>query len=156
MLCMLTAMTACIGDGTHFCLRYSATSRLRLAALDSAKSKLNQPYFWGGKGPYIFDCSGLITWAYRTADSLILLETQEGFSKVAAVNDLYALNILTTDRYRVRRGDIIFITSDSNKSRVPISHCGLFVTWIDSDKFSFINASSHYVKVVTDTFSIFR
>ena len=68
------------------------------------------------------------------------------------MQDLYDYNVLHIDRYQVLPGDIAFITADSNK----ITHGGLFISWIDSDKFRFINASSHYGKVIVDSFSVSR
>lgn len=36
-------------------------------ALDAAKSKVGAQYSWGASGPFSFDCSGLVQWAYRQA-----------------------------------------------------------------------------------------
>jgi cell wall-associated NlpC family hydrolase len=36
-------------------------------AIAKARTKLGQPYLWGGTGPDRFDCSGLTQWAYREA-----------------------------------------------------------------------------------------
>lgn len=36
-------------------------------ALDAAKSKIGAQYSWGASGPFSFDCSGLVQWAYRQA-----------------------------------------------------------------------------------------
>ncbi|TSE00379.1 NlpC/P60 family protein [Skermania sp. ID1734] len=36
-------------------------------ALQAAESKVGAQYVWGGSGPYVFDCSGLVQWAYRQA-----------------------------------------------------------------------------------------
>ncbi|RJO77271.1 NlpC/P60 family protein [Nocardia panacis] len=36
-------------------------------ALDAAKTKVGAMYSWGAAGPYNFDCSGLVQWAYRQA-----------------------------------------------------------------------------------------
>lgn len=44
-----------------------AASGLGQAALNNARSRLGAPYVWGGQGPWGFDCSGLIAWAYRSA-----------------------------------------------------------------------------------------
>jgi cell wall-associated NlpC family hydrolase len=38
-----------------------------LVALRTALEKLGQPYVWGGAGPVVFDCSGLVQWAYAHA-----------------------------------------------------------------------------------------
>ncbi|WP_433662235.1 C40 family peptidase [Nocardia sp. CA-128927] len=36
-------------------------------AFDAARSKLGAPYGSGAAGPDVFDCSGLVQWAYRRA-----------------------------------------------------------------------------------------
>ncbi|MFQ6397026.1 C40 family peptidase [Nocardia sp. KC 131] len=36
-------------------------------AFDAAKTKVGAQYSWGAAGPYSFDCSGLVQWAYRQA-----------------------------------------------------------------------------------------
>nr|WP_245671568.1 NlpC/P60 family protein [Nocardia amamiensis] len=42
----------------------SATGLLALAA---ATTQLGKPYEWGGTGPFSWDCSGLVQWAFRQA-----------------------------------------------------------------------------------------
>ena len=37
------------------------------AAIQWARTRLGDPYVWGGTGPNVFDCSGLVQWAYRHA-----------------------------------------------------------------------------------------
>lgn len=132
--------------------RHPITENLGTLALGLARRKVGKPYLLGAKGADFFDCSGLISWAYETVDSTIQFETQNGSSQDIAMQDLYDYNVLHIDRYQVLPGDIAFITADSNK----ITHGGLFISWIDSDKFRFINASSHYGKVIVDSFSVSR
>src|SRR5690606_2822544 len=36
-------------------------------ALDAAKTKVGAMYSWGAAGPYNFDCSGLVQWAFKQA-----------------------------------------------------------------------------------------
>ncbi|QLY34030.1 C40 family peptidase [Nocardia huaxiensis] len=36
-------------------------------ALNAAETKLGAQYSWGASGPYSFDCSGLVQWAYKQA-----------------------------------------------------------------------------------------
>ncbi|MCS4536169.1 C40 family peptidase [Corynebacterium sp. HS2168-gen11] len=35
------------------------------AIVAAARTKIGAPYAWGAKGPYAFDCSGFVTWAYE-------------------------------------------------------------------------------------------
>jgi hypothetical protein len=35
--------------------------------LTAATSRIGLPYVWGGDGPYVFDCSGLVQWSLRQA-----------------------------------------------------------------------------------------
>ncbi len=141
---MINALIGCLGDETCIDDRRVVSKSLEVSALNFARTGVSDPYFWGGKGPDSFDCSGLISWSYMTADSSILFETQvedpvfgNGLSPDVAMQDFYDRNILHVDRFRGRSGDIVFITPDSGR----ISHRGLFIKWIGSDKFSFINAS---------------
>lgn len=36
-------------------------------ALEAAKTKVGAQYSWGATGPFSFDCSGLVQWAYKQA-----------------------------------------------------------------------------------------
>lgn len=38
-----------------------------MVALRAALRELGQPYVWGGAGPTVYDCSGLVQWAYASA-----------------------------------------------------------------------------------------
>jgi cell wall-associated NlpC family hydrolase len=37
------------------------------AAVQAAESRVGDPYVWGAAGPGVFDCSGLVMWAYAQA-----------------------------------------------------------------------------------------
>jgi cell wall-associated NlpC family hydrolase len=37
------------------------------AFLEAALSRVGEPYVWGGSGPTVFDCSGLVQWSIRQA-----------------------------------------------------------------------------------------
>ncbi len=54
-------------------------------ALDAAKSKVGAQYAWGATGPYAFDCSGLLQWAYKQAGVQIPRTTFEQISTGAPV-----------------------------------------------------------------------
>jgi cell wall-associated NlpC family hydrolase len=38
-----------------------------IAFLSAAESRLGLPYVWGGNGPFVFDCSGLVKWSLAQA-----------------------------------------------------------------------------------------
>ena len=149
LLLFLTALTGCPGDGSRIIIRSAVNSSVALSALDVAISKIGVPYVLGGKGPYFLDCSGIISSSYRSVDSTILFNTSAGFSPDVAMQDLYDRNVVHIDQQQVNAGDIVFITSDSNK----ISHGGLFIKWIQPNEFCYVNASSYYSKVVVDSFT---
>ncbi|GAB2649482.1 C40 family peptidase [Nocardia goodfellowii] len=48
-------------------LPWEAPSSPADIALDAAKTKVGAAYSWGASGPYNFDCSGLVQWAYKQA-----------------------------------------------------------------------------------------
>jgi cell wall-associated NlpC family hydrolase len=37
------------------------------AVIQLAREQIGKPYVWGGKGPNVFDCSGLLHYAYLNA-----------------------------------------------------------------------------------------
>ncbi|MEE4023441.1 NlpC/P60 family protein [Gordonia sp. PKS22-38] len=38
-----------------------------MQALSAAMTQIGRPYQWGGTGPWSWDCSGLVQWAFSTA-----------------------------------------------------------------------------------------
>jgi cell wall-associated NlpC family hydrolase len=51
-----------VGDGAQ-----PATNSAAAAAIAWARTRLGDPYVWGGSGPSVFDCSGLVQWSYAHA-----------------------------------------------------------------------------------------
>jgi cell wall-associated NlpC family hydrolase len=45
----------------------AAMSSVSYRAMQNALSRVGAPYVWGGQGPWGFDCSGLVAWAFRSA-----------------------------------------------------------------------------------------
>lgn len=78
-------------------------------AMTNALGKLGAPYRWGATGPNAFDCSGLVTWAYRTA-GVTLPRTSRAMSKVG----------VPVSRGELQPGDLVFFYR-------PVSHVGIYI-----------------------------
>ncbi|HEY4006121.1 MAG TPA: NlpC/P60 family protein [Pseudonocardia sp.] len=86
-----------------------AGSRSAALALRYAATRLGMPYVWGANGPYAFDCSGLMQWAYWQLG--ILLPRTSG--EQSQVGNPVALKDL-------RPGDMVFYYT-------PVSHVGMYL-----------------------------
>ena len=143
---MLLAAGSCALVGSGSIIQVPVTAGQARSALDAALTRVDYPYEWAGNGPDKFDCSGLIVWAYQSAlkDSYIF---SDGNSVVCDVtmDTLYNHNIKRIEAAQALPGDLVFITYDPDR----ITHGGL-VQAIYPDKVEFINASSHYLKVLVD------
>ena len=119
-------------------------------ALQYVKLSINSEYIFGGNGPTVFDCSGLINWSYQSAYGATFI-FNNGVSIVNDINmdTMYNNNVRNILKEDTSPGDIVFITDDSSK----ITHGGIIVN-LDGDLITFINASSYYGKVVIDTWDI--
>jgi hypothetical protein len=78
-------------------------SSVRQKILSAALSRVGLPYVWGGAGPNVFDCSGLVQWSYRQAGILM--------PRVAAEQFLTGDHIPLSDALP---GDLLFWTYDPN------------------------------------------
>lgn len=119
------------------------------AALGVALQNIDKPYVYGGRGPEVFDCSGLITYSYKIAldrENIFLIGTSFVTSDATMI-DLYYYNTEPLPNEQIKPGDIVFITAEQGK----VNHGGLFVRWLDAVTFEFVNASSYFGKVVIDT-----
>jgi cell wall-associated NlpC family hydrolase len=87
----------------------SAPSRAGSAAVSHAMSKLGAPYRWGAAGPSAFDCSGLVTWAYKKV-GVSLPRTSRAMSRVG----------MPVPKSALRPGDLVFFYS-------PVSHVGIYI-----------------------------
>ncbi|RPA02551.1 NlpC/P60 family protein [Gordonia sp. OPL2] len=79
-----------------------------MQALTAAMTQVGRPYQWGGTGPWAWDCSGLIQWAFSTA-GIRLPRTSQQQAKVGHAIPLSAL----------APGDIIVFYRDA-------SHVGIY------------------------------
>jgi cell wall-associated NlpC family hydrolase len=120
-------------------------------ALNEAMSCLNRPYNWGGNGQDAFDCSGLIIWSYQqVADKNLYFQTSKGLENDIRMDDLFSYNVTLINSVEVRPGDIVFVTTKDGS----VTHGGLFIEWIDTYTFLFINASSNHGEVVIDFWTL--
>jgi cell wall-associated NlpC family hydrolase len=78
-------------------------------ALRWALTKRGDPYVWGGAGPSVFDCSGLVMWAYA----------QVGISLPHFTGNQWNSGVHIS-RSQLQPGDLVFFFPD-------ISHVGLYV-----------------------------
>jgi hypothetical protein len=75
----------------------------RASLIAAALSKVGKEYVWGGAGPDVFDCSGLVQWAYRQAGILM--------PRTAAEQFLTGQHIPLSS---AAPGDLLFWTYDPN------------------------------------------
>lgn len=87
--------SAAIAHHSHSQWRAHRAQRIR--ALRQAVSRLGDPYVFGGDGPRVFDCSGLVQWAYRHAGLMLPRTSQEQW--------LIGRRVA---RGHYRRGDVVF------------------------------------------------
>ena len=87
----------------------AAAAGTRAAALDHAMSKIGSPYRYGATGPNAFDCSGLISWAYKKV-GVSLPRTSRAMSKVGT----------PVSRDQLQPGDLVFFYK-------PVSHVGIYI-----------------------------
>jgi cell wall-associated NlpC family hydrolase len=87
----------------------AAAAATRAAALDHAMSKIGSPYRYGATGPNAFDCSGLVSWAFKKAGKS-LPRTSRAQSKVGT----------PVSRSELQPGDLVFFYK-------PVSHVGIYI-----------------------------
>ncbi|MEV5839224.1 NlpC/P60 family protein [Nocardia sp. NPDC052112] len=79
-----------------------------LGALAAAFTQVGKPYEWGATGPFAWDCSGLVQWAFRQVGVKLPRTTWEQ-AKVGAAVPIYALSL----------GDVVILNDDA-------SHVGIY------------------------------
>jgi cell wall-associated NlpC family hydrolase len=78
-------------------------------ALRAALTRRGYPYVWAAAGPYAFDCSGLVVWAFA----------QEGITLPHYTGDLWNSG-MHVSRADLEPGDLVFFFAD-------ISHVGIYI-----------------------------
>jgi peptidoglycan DL-endopeptidase CwlO len=87
----------------------NAAAATRATALDLAMSKVGSPYRYGATGPNAFDCSGLVSWAFKQAGKS-LPRTSRAQSTVGT----------PVSRNELQPGDLVFFYK-------PVSHVGIYI-----------------------------
>lgn len=118
-------------------------------ALRLALTRVGCPYVTGAQGPYSFDCSGLVLWAYLQAyPALRLRDDGGGIVYDATADVLWRLNVQRIALRSARPGDLVFLSWDAER----VTHVGLFRRWLDGNytQFELVNASSYLGQVVSE------
>ncbi|MFF1376565.1 C40 family peptidase [Streptomyces sp. NPDC058308] len=84
------------------------------AAVSYAMSHLGDPYVWGGNGPHGWDCSGLVMAAYRQAGIALPRVADAQYRAARPIS-----------RSQLRRGDLVFWSSDGSSS--GIHHVAIYL-----------------------------
>jgi cell wall-associated NlpC family hydrolase len=83
--------------------------------LQAAWSRRGLPYVWGGSGPKVFDCSGLVQWSFRQAGVTM--------PRVAADQALTGPSVPVG---KLRAGDLLFYHTDPTAPNY-ISHVAIYL-----------------------------
>jgi cell wall-associated NlpC family hydrolase len=86
-----------------------------IAFLSAAESRLGLPYVWGGNGPGVFDCSGLVKWSLAQAGVVM--------PRVAADQARTGPQVPLS---RLQAGDLLFYHTDPTAPGY-ISHVAIYV-----------------------------
>jgi peptidoglycan DL-endopeptidase CwlO len=86
-----------------------------IAFLTAAESRLGMPYLWGGDGPDVFDCSGLVQWSLAQAGVVM--------PRVAAEQALTGPQVPVS---KLEPGDLLFYHTDPTAPDY-ISHVAIYI-----------------------------
>jgi len=103
------AISITAGDGPGL------TATQTAAFLTAALSRVGLPYVWGGDGPAVFDCSGLVQWSMRQAGIVM--------PRVAADQAQTGPQIPIAD---LQPGDLLFYHTDPT-APTYISHVAIYI-----------------------------
>jgi peptidoglycan DL-endopeptidase CwlO len=93
----------------------SASSPQLNAMLAAAMSRQGKPYVWGGNGPNVFDCSGLVKWSFAQAGIVM--------PRVAADQALAGPAVPVS---QLQPGDLLFYHTDATAPNY-ISHVAIYI-----------------------------
>lgn len=106
---MLAAGGSLLADTTP------APNQVAAMAIATARTRLGAPYVWGGSGPDVFDCSGLVQWSYAHAGLQL--------PRVAA--DQYNVG-QHVDLNQLEPGDLLFWATDISNP-ATIHHVAMYI-----------------------------
>lgn len=93
----------------------SASTPQLNAMLAAAMSRQGKPYVWGGNGPDVFDCSGLVKWSFAQAGIVM--------PRVAADQALAGPAVPVS---QLQPGDLLFYHTDATAPNY-ISHVAIYI-----------------------------
>lgn len=123
------------GDGVA---GVGATTDTRQALLQAAESRIGAPYRYGGNGPDVFDCSGLVAYAHREIGIVVPRTAAEQFAAATPV-----------PRRELQPGDLVFFKLSGRK----IGHVGIYA---GGDRFVHAPQSGGHVRVASLEDDVFR
>ncbi len=85
--------------------------------IKAANSKIGCEYVLGGKGPKVFDCSGLVYYCLRQAGLNITRMSAANYSHYSKWKNISSVSSL-------QRGDLLFFRSDESSA---VSHTGIYI-----------------------------
>lgn len=93
---------------------------MALNALEEALTQIGKPYVWGGVGPYGYDCSGLVVWAYKKVG-------YKGMPRTTPHQ--YTFGELVS-KENVQRGDLIYF-NNTNRNKGAADHVAFYLGKVD-------------------------
>jgi peptidoglycan DL-endopeptidase CwlO len=115
----------------------SAPGKRAAAAIAYAQAQLGKPYEWGGTGPAVFDCSGLVMRAYAAAGVSLARTSQEQWATESHMSS-------------PQLGDLVFFAGADGTSSAP-GHVGIVV---DPSRHLMIDAYAAGFPVEYDTYGL--
>ena len=114
-------------------------------ALEVAKEYIGTPYTAAGRGPTLFDSSGIITYAYRQVIPDLRFRTSEWDATYDAPHRLiYYWNIKPLPLEELQPGDLVYLTDGTD----IVTHGAFFVDWVEPyEVMRFLDASGYHGEV---------
>ena len=102
--------TGAVGD-----VQGTASATTEQQAVSYAESQIGKPYVWGGAGPDVYDCSGLVMWSYAQVG--VNLDHWTGYQWEEGARMAIS---------SIRPGDLLFFATDTSDPNT-IHHVGMYI-----------------------------